>query len=237
MTYRRSRARLEFEAQLATSARQLQPLYKLAVRHGSGSRLLGVYYVFLFSQLEVYIKAIVEDAVKTLNTAPPAFDQIPDLMLGYILHKGQKLAGDYRNYSVSDDEGSILKRLSAIARTVASWSNGVTPPIFDASEILEKKKYPSPKNMPQLFRRLGVEKLWAMIGKSGKINGELLLTSLNDLRTEIAHEGKVPPGFSLSDYRDRSDQMRRLVAAIDRGIATHFSSRAIPRKTWNAEMC
>jgi hypothetical protein len=74
------------------------------------------------------------------------------------------------------------------------------------------------------------------VGKAGKMNGELLLTSLNDLRTEIAHEGKVPTGFSLADFQDRIRQMHRLVAALDRGVSTHFCSGVIPRAIWNGAM-
>ncbi|WP_180721024.1 HEPN domain-containing protein [Paraburkholderia largidicola] len=216
---------------------ELAPLYKFAHKHGGGSRLLAAYYVFAYSQLEVYIKSFVEDSLSALAASSPPFDKWPDLMLGYLLHKSEKLAADYRRYSVDEDEGAILGKVAQAARKIASWSTGVPGlTAADAADFLEKKKYPSPKNLPQLFKRLGVEKIWAVVGKAGKMNGELILTSLNDLRTGIAHEGKVPPGFSLVDFRDRLEQMRRFVAALDRGISSHFCSGTISRAVWNGAM-
>lgn len=237
MSYRRSRARREFEIQLDQAMKELALLYKFAQKQGGGSRLLAIYYVFAYSQLEVYIRSLVEDSLNVMNTSAPAFDKWPDLMLGYLLHKSEKLAADYRRFSINDDEGAILKQVAQTARKIASWSMGAAEfTAVDAADFLEKKKYPSPKNLPQLFRRLGVEKLWVVVGKAGKMNGELILTSLNDLRTDIVHEGKVPPGFSLGDFRNRLDQMRRFVAALDRGVSTHFCSGTIPRTVWNGAM-
>lgn len=237
MSYRRSRARREFETQLDRAIQELAPLYKFAQKQGGSSRLLAAYYVFAYSQFEVYIKSLVEDSLNVLNTSTPALDKWPDLMLGYLLHKSEKLAADYRRFSVDDDEGAILKKVAQTARKIASWSagsGGLTA--ADAADFLDKKKYPSPKNLPQLFRRLGVEKIWAVVNKAGKMNGELILTSLNDLRTDIAHEGKLPPGFSMGDFRNRLEQMRHFVAALDRGVSTHFCSGTIPRTTWNGAM-
>jgi hypothetical protein len=79
--------------------------------------------------------------------------------------------------------------------------------------------------------------IWAVVGRAGRMNGELILTSLNDLRTGIAHEGVVPTGFTMADFRDRLEQMRRFVAALDRGVSAHFCLGVIPRLNWNQEMC
>jgi|WetSurMetagenome_2_1015567.scaffolds.fasta_scaffold349141_1 hypothetical protein len=234
MSYRHSRARRDFESQLALATKELAALYKFASKKGCGERLLAAYYVFAYSQLEVFIKTFVEDSIGVLNNGCPAFDKWPDLMLGYHLHKSENLAADYRRFSQDSDEGVILEKVAHTARKIGLWSTGaVKLRVADASDFLEKKKYPSPKNLPQLFRRLGVKQIWALVGKAGKINGEMILTSLNDLRTEIAHEGKVPLGFRLGDFRDRLNQMRRLVAALDRGVSKHFCSGVIPRADWN----
>lgn len=237
MSYRRSRARREFESQLDVAEQELAALYKVAHKQGSSSRLLAAYYVFAYSQLEVYIKGFVEDSLNAFNISAPGFNKWPDLMLGYLLHKGEHLAADYRRFSLDADEGAILEKVAQVARKIASWSTGsATLGLVDAAEFLEKKKYPSPKNLPQLFRRLGVKGIWTAMGKAGRMNGELILTSLNDLRTGIAHEGKVPPGFSLGDFRDRLRQMRRFVAALDRGVSAHFCSGLMSRTAWNGAM-
>ena len=237
MSYQLTRARRDFESQLVLATKELSTLYKLARKKGYGERLMAAYFVFAYSQLEVYIKSIVEDSIATINIFGPAFEKWPDLMLGYHLHKSENLAADYLRFSHDADEGAVLEKVAQIARKIGSWSTGATGfRVADASNFLEKKKYPSPKNLPQLFRRLGVKQIWIVIGKAGKLNGELVLTSLNDLRTEIAHEGKVPPGFSLGDVKDRLEKMRRFVAALDRGVSNHFCSGVIPRMEWNKAM-
>ncbi|MGA4045537.1 HEPN domain-containing protein [Ralstonia nicotianae] len=237
MSYRCSRARREFENQLNLADQELAPLYKYVKNKGGAPRLLAAYYVFAFSQLEVYIKNFVEDSLNAFNAAAPSLDKWPDLMLGYLLHKGEKLATDYRRYGYDEDEGAIIKKVACSARTIASWSTGTAGlAAAEAVDFLDKKKYPSPKNLPQLFKRLGIDRIWVIIGKAGRMDGELILRSLNDLRTDIAHEGKIPPGFSLSDFRNRLDQMRRLVAAIDRGVSKHFCTKAMTRSTWNVAM-
>lgn len=238
MSYRRSRARQAFELQIDQAIQELTPLYKLTRRDGGGgARLLAAYYVFAFAQLEVYIKSFVEDSLSAVHTSNPTFDKWPDLMLAYLLHKSENLGAEYRKFGIGEDEGAILAKVAQTARKIAAWGGGgPVPVVVDAAAFLDKKKYPSPKNLPQLFKRLGVTQIWTVISAAGRMNSELILTSLNDLRTDIAHEGKVPPGFGLTDFRDRLDQMRRFVAALDRGMSKYFCTGLMPRSAWNTSV-
>jgi hypothetical protein len=239
MSYRRTRARREFERQVDDAVLELRPVYAFVGKcgGGAGSRLLAAYYIFAFAQLEVYIKSLVEDSLTAFSGANPSFEKWPDTMMAYLLHRGDNLGGEYRQFGIDDDEGAILTKVALTARKVAKWGGGgVLPAAIEAPAFLDKKRYPSPNNMPQLFRRLGVKQIWAIVSRAGKLNSELMLTSLNDLRTGIAHEGRVPPNFGLVDFLDRIDQMRRFVAAVDRGISTHFCPAVMPRATWNGAM-
>ena len=237
MSYHRSKARKEFEEQLKLAVAELSLLYKFAHKKGASSRLLGAYYVFAYSQLEVYIKTFVEDVINTFNQSEVHIDKWPDMMLGYLLHKTENLGADYRRYSLDEDEGAISKKVALAARKIKLWASGEGGFITaESSDFLDKKKYPSPKNIPQLFKRLGVEKIWQVIGRAGNLNSELLLKSLNDLRTGIAHEGEIPQGFSFADLKDRLEQMRKFVAALDRGVAGHYCSGPLLRSDWNQWM-
>jgi hypothetical protein len=236
MSYRMSRARRTFEKQVALTLAELTPLHRVALKNGAGSasRLLGAYYVLVFAQLEVYVGSLVEDSLAAISTAQPSFDKWPDLMMAYLLHRGEDLAGHYRTFSLKEDEAALLNAVAGTARKVATWSSGGTAPVaIDSNVFLDRKKYPSPRNLPQLFRRLGVSHVWAIIGAAGHFNGELVLTSLNDLRTDIAHDGLVPPGFGFADFRDRVRQMRQFVAALDRSVSKHFCAATIARSVWN----
>ena len=239
MSYRRTRARREFERLVDDAVRELQPVYNFAIASGggAGSRLLAAYYVIAFAQLEVYIKSLIEDSLRAFNVASPSFDKWPDTMMGYLLHRGENLGSIYRRFGIDENERAILTKVALTARKVATWGRGgVLPAPIEASAFLDKKKYPSPNNLPQLFRRLGVEQIWALVSRAGRLDSERILTSLNDLRTDIAHEGRVPPGFGLVDFFDRINQMRRFVAAVDRGVSNHFCPAVMPRATWNSAM-
>ena len=235
MTYRRSRARHEFDTQIHQTLLEVRSL--VATNAVPQARFLAAYYVFAFAQLEVYVKSLVEDSLQVLATTQPRLDRWPDLLLGYLLHSGGALGTEYRKFAISEDEGALLEKVAGTVRAVAAWERGSAPPIkVEPGAFLDKKKYPSPRNLPQLFRRLGMKNLWAPLGAASRTDAEKLLTSLNDLRTSIAHEGRVPTGFGLRDFRERLAQMKSFVAAIDRSIAAHFCKDAISRTTWNQSM-
>jgi hypothetical protein len=238
MSYRLSKARREFESQISQTKAELAALHgRVVTAGGNGSRLLGAYYVFAFAQFEVYVKTLVEDAIQALYSSGPALSQLPDLMVGYLLHRGgNDLGAEYRRFATSEDEGALLEKVGATARQVASWGVGGTPIVLDASAFLHRKKYPSPKNIPQLFRRLGIRRVWADVSRLGRFNAEFTLTSLNDLRTAIAHEGQVPTGFNIRDFRDRLHQMERFVAAMDRCVAAHFCAGPMSWTDWNRQV-
>lgn len=234
MSYRRSRARREFESRIQQTRLELADLHRRAVAAGaSGSRLLGAYYVFAFAQLEVYVRTLVEDSIQALYATSPTPSRLPDLMIGYLLHKGGELGAEYRRFSTNEDEGALLDRVASSVRRTTAWEAGGPAITLDAAAFLDKKKYPSPKNMPQLFRRLGIRQFWAVVSGAGRFNAELTLRSLNDLRTAIAHDGAVPPDFGLRDFRDRLSKMEDFVAAVDRCVATHFCTGPMTRVAWN----
>lgn len=235
MSYRRSRARREFEQQLDQTLVELTRLYPAASRlpGPGGSRLLAAYYVFAFAQMEVYVKTVVEDAIQAVQAAAPPLSQLPDLMVGYLIHRGDELGAQYRRFSTSEDEAALLVKVAGTVRKVAAWHAGGSAISLDSSAFLDKKKYPSPRNMSQLFRRLGMSNLWAVASAAGRFNAELTLTSLNDLRTAIAHDGHVPVEFGMRDFRERLDSMRAFVAALDRCTADHFCSGTMSRPAWN----
>lgn len=239
MSYKKSRARATFEQQLEAARVQLNTIrLKIGTNHSSRDNLLGAYYVLSFSLLEVYIKTFFEDALQAIGNASPPMASWPEPMLGYLLHRAADLGGEYRRYHVNDDEGGLLTAVGALGRRISAWgSGGPSVGALTASLVLDKKKYPSPRNLPQLFKRVGVTNAWACINRAGRFNGELVLTSLNDLRTNIAHEGRVPVPFAYRDFRINIDQMKKFVAAVDRGLSSHFCSGLIKRSDWNQSMC
>jgi hypothetical protein len=237
VTYRSTRARRAFESQISDCLREVGPLYKVAVSKGTGARLLGAYFVLAYSQLEVYLRSVVEDAFVVLKHENPNVDKWPDLMLGYFLHKSSNVAAKYKKFASDEDERAVVHHLAQTARQLISWGKGAaTPPIGGGAAFLEKRTYPSPKNVPVLFSRIGVPDIWAEVGRIAKFNGALVLQSLNDIRTEVAHDGTVPVAFGFPEFRQALQHMERLVRAFDRAISSHFCSCVVKRTQWNLLM-
>jgi len=101
MSYHSSRARRAFEGQLDQELHEITPLYRAIRKSGAddGARLLAAYYVLAFAQLEVYIKNFVEDTLNAVSLSDPSLDKWPDLMVAYLLHKGENLGSEYRKFS------------------------------------------------------------------------------------------------------------------------------------------
>jgi hypothetical protein len=237
MSYIPSRCRNEFNTQVSGSLRELGYLYPFAQAHGSGSRLLALYYSFVFSQLEVYIKSLVGDSLRLVSSVSPPASQWPEMMLAYHLHKHYQLADEYRKFSAAGDEVNLLRGIGRISQEIQNWASGASnPAIINVDSYLEGRGYPSPRNLQRLFNRLGIASIWSQIDPISKMNNKRVLTSLNDIRTSIVHDGVVPPGFSIADHRNYTAQSFRIVIAIDRAIASHFCATIVSRPDWNARM-
>jgi len=236
MSYKHSKARRAFDSAVKNAVGEALTIQRFpqvrAATSSSSSRLLGAYYVLVFAQLETYIGDIIEDSVTAMNLYSNNPRVWPESMLGYAIHQGSDIRQQYRSFAFTEDEGAIINLLGQVAQKLISSNPSSPSVLLDAAHILEKKKYPSPKNMPQLFRRLGFSNIFSSISRVARTDSKLLLTSLNDLRTGIAHNGATPPAFSARDFRDRARQMSVFVAALDRVVATHFC-QVMRRQQWN----
>jgi hypothetical protein len=239
MTYKLSRARKDAEHQISLIVRDAKALYRTAQQAGAGQRLLSLYYVAGFSQLEVYVKSIFDESFAALRIAGAGLRDWPDEMLGYLIHSGNHLGYHYKRYYFdSDDENKLIRQLAASAKQIGNWhTNQSLSPNLRSVDFLSAKKYPSPKNLPQLFRRIGIHSIWNDMGRAGRFNAELTLTSLNDLRTNIVHEGRLSQGLSLIDMQNRLNQIRHFIGILDRVIAKHFCGTLISRSAWNTHVC
>lgn len=237
MSYMPSRCRNEFYTQVSDSLRELGYLYPVAQARGSGSRLLAVYYSFVFSQLEVYIKSLVGDSLRLVSSVSPLASKWPEAMLAYHLHKQHRLAEEYRNFSTNGDEVGLLQGIARISKEIENWSTGRSnPAITNVDSFLESRGYPSPRNIQRLFNRIGITSVWSQVDPISRMDNRRVLTSLNDIRTSIVHDGIVPPGFGLVDHRRYTAQIFRLVRAIDQVIAHHFCATMISWADWNTHM-
>jgi hypothetical protein len=82
------------------------------------------------------------------------------------------------------------------------------------------KKYPSEKNLELQFARFGLSNIYTELDKRGHSNYRLMLRSLSDKRTSIAHDYPCT-SFTFADVVDALDAALKIVRTIDRVLYTH----------------
>lgn len=203
---------------------------------GAGSKkILDAYFVLIFAHLESYVKEIVEDAIDALNQHVPAPSNWPKGMLGYVVHHTLGLHQKYKDFAFHEDENVVISSVGEVADRLLR-PNTQNSFQVDATAILDKKKYPSPKNMPQLFRRIGISDLFGLVSADGGFNSKITLTSLNDIRSVIAHSGGVSNGFLVKEFKDYVKKMVKFVVSLDRVISGHFKT-LLSSKDFNRIVC
>lgn len=94
---------------------------------------------------------------------------------------------------------------------------------FGGSHIVLDQKYPSLKNIASVFSRIGVDNVFDKL--NAKVGGDCrsLLSSLGELRTQLAHTGSIP-GVSEKDIRTRIADVIRVTRAMDRIVYSEVCS-------------
>ena len=123
----------------------------------------------------------------------------------------------YKRYIADEDEGAFLSRIeNTIAQAHYDFAlDGRGLPTFGAGVLYAGRKYPSPKNFRRLFDRFGIANVFGELNRIARRDTEALLTSFNDLRTELAHVG-MPVGRSLGDIKQHIRDINLIVGYVDR---------------------
>lgn len=222
MSYKRSTARIDFEARidalvrcsrLAASSKHLQGLMsplrdmvlQCAILHTSAA-------------LETYLKLIVEtwaQKVRTLGLGKniPANSRVSIAL--------SSLSGEFSKYLVFQDEERVTNSLSNQSLLWEFLAGNVdNPPMFQGKTLLKSASYPSYKNIIRLFKRIGIKDINHQLSIKLKGDPEIFIENFQSLRTALAHEH--PPLITINDVRDRTADMKKLVAILDRLLWRHI---------------
>lgn len=169
--------------------------------------------------LEEYIKNILEDYIFLLKKEGILLGKLPLETRTFLLI--QKTLPHYENLVSSRNEKRALEKLNIDSEAFYFLdSSAPVDQTLKVSILLDKKKYPSPKNWSLLFYRLGVKDIFSETEKRLKRDTKLLLQSFNDIRTALAH-GEAP-NLTYADVVRHLENMQSLVGAIDRTLCTHM---------------
>lgn len=230
MPYRKSVARTVFESRV----RDLKNTALLASRKNRNipSEVKDLtYHAAIFetsASLESYVKSLFEDFSFRIRQNGSTVDHLPPTLRTFIFIK--RVAPKFEGYFLTRDEKGLLAALDVANTFYNVARSGSTVGKTEAIEgVCEERKYPSPKNWTRLYQRIGIADVFGTISGILARDAESLLDSLNDVRTEIAHE--TPPGLTIGDVTRHLNNMRDLVRALDR-VTYDFLTRFAPSKCW-----
>jgi hypothetical protein len=222
MPYCYSRARKQFNADIVVIDSTLKAAFSPKCTVNSVREYALCSAVILTSaKFETYLETLVADWCRALLANGLLTDSLPLSTRAFLLND-PAVENAYRRLVYRQDESVFLPEIGDLVGNPAFLfaKNGEPVPVFQARRLYSDSKYPSPKNLKRLFRRCGIEPIFSKLAAVAKKNVENLLTSFNDVRTEMAHEG-MPIGLSARDVRARIADARSVVGYIDRVFYAH----------------
>lgn len=217
MPYKRSRARKQFEGEIRTILRTIDEAFSKRCSSPKVREYTLCSAVLLTSaKLESYIEDLIGDWGASIRTHGVTTERLPHRTRAYLLNHPTTFIA-YRRYIADEDEGSFLTKIeNSLDQAHYDFAfNGRPLPAFSVKLLYADRKYPSPKNIRRLFDRFGVANVFAELNRMARRDVEGLLTSFNDLRTELAHVG-MPVGRSASDIKQRVKDVSLIVGYVDR---------------------
>lgn len=222
MPYKRSTARLQFDASLE----MLKDTVILAeVTPGVPSpvfdSVLGFSIVNAWGLFEVYQEDLIKGWAVKVQSAGVTFDKLPANLRDFIL-SSKELRRTIFQFGASQDESAHLSKVVEILGR-GDFAAASQSAVFglDMSDVLECK-YPSPKNIRKLYNRLGVPRVMVELNARARSNIEGDLTAINDIRSEIVHEC-LSPALSAGDIILYLNKLKNAVSHLDRLLCNRFS--------------
>ena len=226
MSYTKSSARVFF-------GQQVDEILGLAK---ANKKLLGLTYdqknkvyqsciIFLCSAIEDYQKSIIEDCFYKMIQQHVLLSNLHINTRAYVFIK--KLVDNFKNYLF--DRKNEKSTISSIANSKEMIRKLATDgDCFDMSwlhkEIWGDKKYPSIKNLPILYNRLGIANIFANLNSKGHKDYKTKLESLTNIRESAAHSSGV--AVTYNDVKENCEFVQNFIYMLDKELYSHFSQLA-----------
>ena len=231
MAYYKSTARKSFEEEIDLIKGAIRAAF---TQKGSSAvvrdYILGHAIILASAKIEAYLQDVIETYFQQLNTAGIKTDDLPSVLRVFMFHEGA--VANYKKFIVSNDEEKFLQLMTGLigSNSLLFMVNDTNAPQIMAGKILSQTKYPSPRNLVRLFRRLGIKNILQEINKSSKSDLKAKLQSFHDIRTEIAHIGTLV-GKNDKDVKNILAEIKLVVSHIDR-VFFRFVCKITPSSCW-----
>jgi hypothetical protein len=222
MPYVRSKARKSFDNEIDSINRLVKKTFSgRAVDVDIRNFVLGHAIVLGFAKLEQYLQDLIVGFFQEVNRAGIKTEGLPRQLRAFLFHE-ENIAAPYRHFVVFKDEDRFLQSMTAVigSASLGFMVDGNPAPSIPPQKIYAGSKYPSPRNLVRLFRRLGIRNIFHEINRLSGTDLKIKLTSFNDIRVEIAHVGALV-GKNDEDVKNLLNDLRQIVRYIDRRFRTH----------------
>lgn len=191
-----------------------------------------------FAKLESYFDDLFDRFAKGLNGlhGTGSLSSLDPKLRAVVLASEKMLEEAHRRLLGLDNPVDYLQRLEKIVDSpllqFATAAAG-KPISLTAASLHTNKKYPSPTNVKRIMCRIGASNFFRDMSKRYHFDAENFLQSLNDIRTEIAHEGSLPVNMSsIADVRKYIGRVLSFAKRTDRVLYVYVESTAGIGSRW-----
>ena len=234
MAYLKSKARRAFDAEIDKMISVISDTFSSPTTSTDTKQYVLACCVMLgTAKLEVYFEDFMGDWIKKVNALTHLqSSHLPNNLRALYLNQ-QFLNNAFRKIMTDNvDEGAYLDGISSnLSSDYFKLTDGTKNiPILHAKKIFERKKYPSTDNVKMLFRRVGINQIFAELSRRSKSDLQKELESFNDIRTEIAHIG-ILGTMTDTDIIKKLKGLRRIVQFMDKVLYDHIATHTTTA-TW-----
>lgn len=221
MAYLKSASRKEFEQIHLSLVEQVR--HATAIKNLRSDLVQCIYNNAIFrmsAAFEDYIKTVLEDWIDMLDKNNGCLTHLPGESVSYSLFKRQEQV--FLKFILNGAESAIISDLNNNKEYTKKFFLHDSPVkgLINFNQLVMDKKYPSKKNLRQLFNRFGFKDIFKDMAARGRKDYTLLLQSFSDSRTELAHSF-TSINMSKSSVIKNLDNVYELVNVIDRLLYSH----------------
>ncbi len=230
MSYKKSNARTALEESYSNILSRLRAAQRSSVDASIREYVIAASIFLAYAEMENYVADLFTAFANSISYGSAKNSKLPGNLRSHLFLTKSNMRKIFGSFLAQNDEKELL----------ANFSNAINGQHGDilskmdhnvsciGKEILTNNKYPSIDNLQKLFMRIGVNNIFDRLSRYLRRDSKYLLESLGSLRTQLAHNATLP-GISPEDVRERLNDAKRLVNAIDRqmyGIVVRQASDA-----------
>ena len=196
-----------------------------------------------FASLESYFDDLFDRIAKGLGAihGTPQAQLLDAPLKAVLLTCVPQLEDAHRRLLGMNDSADYLKFMErSAASPLLAFIGGGAGPAFSlqGSQLHQNKKYPSPDNVRRIMTRIGASTFFSQLDQRFHFQSENWLQALNDIRTEVAHQGTLPQQVgTVADVHAYLGRVYLFAKRTDRIVYDHVrKSAALGDAWWNAHI-